>query len=89
VGQVLGLAEAPLGVVDLVCAEGALQDGGERRTFVVDSVPLRNIQRESARPESSLTVTTVRIGRTCNPAWSYWKRQTTLAMMRSFTCVFC
>jgi hypothetical protein len=39
VGQVLGLAELPLGGVDLVCAEGALQDGGERRTFVADGVP--------------------------------------------------
>jgi hypothetical protein len=39
VGQILGLAELPLGVVDLVCAEGALQDGGERRTFGVYGVP--------------------------------------------------
>jgi hypothetical protein len=39
VGQVLGLAELPLGVVDLVCGEGALWDGGERRPFGVCSVP--------------------------------------------------
>jgi hypothetical protein len=38
-GEVLGLAELPLGGVDLVCAEGALQDGGERRTFGVYGVP--------------------------------------------------
>jgi hypothetical protein len=39
VGQVLGLAELPLGGVDLVCAEGALQDGVERRAFGVYGVP--------------------------------------------------
>jgi hypothetical protein len=39
VGQILGLAELPLGGVDLVCAEGALQDGDERRTFAMDGAP--------------------------------------------------
>jgi hypothetical protein len=39
VGQVLHPAEAPLDGVDLVGAEGALQDGGERRTFGVYGVP--------------------------------------------------
>jgi hypothetical protein len=38
VGQVLHLAEAPLGVVDFIGAEVALQDGGERRTFGVYGV---------------------------------------------------
>jgi hypothetical protein len=38
-GQVLGLAELPLRRVDLVGAEGALQDGGERHTFVMDGAP--------------------------------------------------
>jgi hypothetical protein len=38
VGQVLNLAELPLGGVDLVGAEGALQDG-ERRPFGVYGVP--------------------------------------------------
>lgn len=38
-GQVLALAELPLGGVELGCAEGALQDSGERRTFGVYGVP--------------------------------------------------
>jgi hypothetical protein len=39
VSQILHLAELLLGGVDLVCAEGALQDSGERRTFGVYGVP--------------------------------------------------
>jgi hypothetical protein len=30
IGQVLGLVELPLGGIDVVCAEDALQDGGHR-----------------------------------------------------------